>query len=61
MKIILAGLDIGGLLEIEELTWQAAAFLILGLIGMGAAVAILWIKAASMFLRLKEDLRGGKK
>lgn len=45
----------------EELTWQAAAFLILGLIGMGAAVAILWIKAASMFLRLKEDLRGGKK
>lgn len=45
----------------EELTWQAAAFLILGLIGMGAAVAILRIKAASMFLRLKEDLRGGKK
>lgn len=35
MKIILAGLDIGGLLEMEELTWQAAAFLILGLIGMG--------------------------
>ena len=33
MKIILAGLDIGGLLEMEELTWQAAAFLILGLIG----------------------------
>lgn len=61
MKIILAGLDIGGLLEMEELTWQAAAFLILGLIGMGAAVAILRIKAASMFLRLTEDLRGGKK
>lgn len=60
MKIILAGLDIGALLEMEELTWQAAAFLILGLAGMGAVVAIMWIKAVSMLLQLKKELRGEK-
>lgn len=55
MKIILAGLDIGALLEMENLTWQATAFLILGLVGVGAVVAMAWIKVVSMLLRLKRD------
>lgn len=39
----------------ENLTWQATAFLILGLVGVGAVVAMAWIKVVSMLLRLKRD------